>query len=318
MTRDPIDAWSFAAADLARRATRRARLAAALRPATVGVLVVAGGVLLARAAGAIDLLSGRILLGMGGAAGAGLAARAARRVRPTNVADAAWALDRRAGAAERGLHAALLSRDVARAALSPLPPPAPPTFRLSPPPWLTPALGAVLLACAAAVWKGPAAEPSEGDGPPARTGARTRAGAAGPAALEAGKKDAEADAAGRRAAEDRAVREALGLPAEGPVSPEDLSDRLALPEARAAAKAAAAPGSAAAAALAGGGEGTASLLARAFASNATEQAEALRREAAALRAAAGVHPVPPSRRALLSRYLAARAATARPDGDRPR
>lgn len=318
MNPDPWSAWSLAATDLARRASRRSRVGAALRPMTLAVLAVAAGVLGARASGAIDASGGRILLGMGGAAGALLALGAARRVRPTNVADAAWALDRRAGAAERGLHAALLPPDAARAALGALPPPAPPTFRLSPPPWLTPALGALLLAGAAAVWKGPPSPPGDDTATGARTAARSPSGAAGRAALDAGRKDVEADEAGRRSAEDRAVREALGLPAEGPVSPEDLADRLAVPEARAAAKAAAAPGSAAAGALAGDGEGVASLLARALASNATEQAESLRREAAALRAAAGVHPVPPSRRALLSRYLAARAASAQPDGDRPR
>lgn len=318
MIDDPVAAWALAANRLARRATRRARLSAALGPFTAVVVAVSAAVLGARAAGALDGTTGRILLAIGGAAGAGAAILSARRVPATAVADAAWALDRRAGAAERGLHAALLPSDVARAALAPTLPPAPPLFRLRPPPLLVPALGALLLAGAAAVWKGPgtAAEPEGTVG--GRAVARTPAGAAGRNALEAAQRDAEAGEEGRRSAVERAVREALGLPAEGPVAPEDVAERLSIPEARAAAKAAAEPGSPAADALAGDGAGVASLLARALSSQATEHAEALRREAAALRAAAGSHPVPPSRRAMLSRYLAARAAIARPDGDRPR
>jgi hypothetical protein len=50
----------------------------------------------------------------------------------------------------------------------------------------------------------------------------------------------------------------------------------------------------------------ASSLARALSSDGADRAQALRREAAGLRAAGGALPVPPSRRAVVARYLSAR------------
>ncbi len=104
----PAATWPRAAEDLARRVPRRARLPARLRPIARGLLAAATLVGIAKAAatgtGSAVLLAAAGLVLLGALVGV----RAARKVPETSLADAAWALDRLAGARERGLTAALV------------------------------------------------------------------------------------------------------------------------------------------------------------------------------------------------------------------
>ena len=90
------------------------------------------------------------------------------------------------------------------------------------------------------------------------------------------------------------------------MAPSEVAERLARPDALEAAKRAAPEGSEAAAALSAEGAAAASALARALSDGSAERADALRREAASLRAGGEGPRVPPSRRALVARYLSAR------------
>ncbi|HVG93039.1 MAG TPA: hypothetical protein VND21_01235, partial [Planctomycetota bacterium] len=263
MTLSPPPAeWSRAAIALARRATRRARTGAALHGAAAGTALGAlVGAALRVAAGASAEASVAVS-GTFGLAGLWAGLRAARRVPATSAGAAAWALDRVAGAHERGLTAALAT-DAAGATYAGTVPP--PRVRMHPPRGLAPMTAAVLLAGLVAAWPGqPAGSTRE-----TRTASRGLGAGAGAAVVEAGRREAEAIAAERDAAAQRKVREALGLPAIGALEPDDVAARLADPKRLEAARLAAPPGaSAVAAALASPTDAAAaSSLARALSSD---------------------------------------------------
>lgn len=290
--------WPAAATALARRATRRRRTSAFLVRAAAGTVAGAAVLAAARLTGAGPVALPEAALATGALVGAVLGLRAARRVAPTTVGDAAWALDRVGAAGGRGLAAALVGGPAADAAGRSGPPP---VARLEAPDGLPFALAAVLLAVGACTVPRRTADDA---GPGATT---PSAGTArGGAAVDAGRADAYADAQARRAAAERAVREALALPRTGPVDPTEVAQRLRDPAVRAAARRSAAEGSEAAAALSMEGADGAAALARALSDEAAARAEALRRRATAGRAEAGAAVVPPSRRDLVARYLATR------------
>lgn len=298
--------WPVAASDLARRVDRRARAGAGLRATAVALL--AGAV----AAAAMRLFGGPLvgaagLVGIAALLGALFGLRAAARVRSVSPGDAAWALDRLAGAGERGLTAAAVAGPAGAEAAWAGTPIAPPRVRLYPPAGLVPALVAALLAATVLAWPAPTARGARAPGGGDKAVRRGPGSAAGDA-LEARRKEAEAAAAARDAAGERAVREALGLPPSGHVDPAELASLLASKEARERATKAAPPTSAAGAALATGGPDAARALSRALDADPLGTVDALRREAASLSASGGALPVPPSRRALVARYLAARLA----------
>lgn len=298
-------AWANAAADLAARVTGRARLGAALSAAAPPVGIAAVLAIVARVAArfvapssaqaASVVVPGLLAAGLVVAVVRG--GRAARRARATRLADAAWALDRLCGARGAGIAAALARPEVAAAAEAIAPRPA--RFALEAPPGLASLVAGLLLAAGALLV--PARDRRDGSAPAeaASADARTGLAARSAAALEAAA-TTEAAQAQRR----RAVREALGLPSEGPLHREDLARALASPQAREAAREAAHPE--AAAALARDGEAGVDALAAVLSGEPGARAEALRREALARRAAAPGVPVPPGRRAVVARYLAAR------------
>jgi hypothetical protein len=301
--------WRTAAGRLARRVERRGRAGAALPALAAGT-----------AAGALACAAAGTLLGAPAAvaraalvasAGAGLVAGAVRAARAPRVSrdDAAWALDRLAGARERGLAAATLPEGPAAQAASGLP--APPRVRLAPPRGVAALASAALLATLA--WTLPFRARSLADEPTGVAGASVRgpgAGAGAGAAREAGEAEARAEDLARRSREVAAARDAIGLPPEAPLDPERVAEILSSPEAleaaRRAAPALAAPPEGGPAAP----DAVARALARALASDPASEAEALRREAAARRAAAGA-PVPAHRRATVAEYFARRARGAR-------
>lgn len=310
------DAWARAADDLAARATRRARIEAFSRPAAIG-LAVAGALLLGAKATHATSGPAAVLATVAALspalAGLVLAARTARRVVPTSRADAAWALDRLANARERGLVVATLGESAARSvAGTPVPPPPRARLRTGDGPILVVCAALVLLA--AGLWQGPASARPESARTTDASARRPATAAAGGA--DAARRDADAKALAATAATERAIREALGLPREAPLEAERVAERLADPAARKAALATAPPDSAAAAALRSNDPGAAEALARALATGAAEQAEALRREAASLRAADDVATIPPARRALVTRYLSSAAGDAPPTSNR--
>ena len=114
------------------------------------------------------------------------------------------------------------------------------------------------------------------------------------------------------AATERAISAALGLSSRTPLDPAEVDRRLADPTARAAAQAVAPTGSAAAAALASSDPGAGDALVRALESGAAAESEALRREAASLRADDAPLAIPPARRAVVARYLSSRAVAPAP------
>lgn len=297
-----LKTWPAAAKDLAARVTRRERVRAILFPLAAGLAVGAGAAWAWRlAGGAVDASMAAALL-VPALVGLFVGLRAAARVTPTAPSDAAWALDRLASARGRGLVAATVSGAAGAEAAWGGPPLVPPATRLLAPGGLVAALAAAVLAATPFV----AAPGARAHRTPRGVGDPTPAAAAG--ATESGRLDATAASAGRSAATARKVREALGIPAGTPVGAAELKDRLKDPAALAAAKAAAPEGSEAAAALGSDGAAAASALARALAEGSAESADALRREAATVRAGAGAPRVPPSRRDLVTRYLTARLA----------
>ena len=297
--------WPAAAADLAARATRRERAAALLPRVAVGLVVGAAAAGAMRLSGEPIGASTWLAAAVPACLGAALGLVAASRVASTSPAAAAWALDRVAGAGERGLAAATLEGPAAAEAAFSSPPVAPPRVRLRPPAGATAALAAALLAAMPFV-AAPSTRRAAGTGhrPPSEATA-----AGGDAAIDAARLEAQARAAAREAAAARRVGEALAIPADAPVAAEDVAARLASPAAAAAAKAAAPPDSDAAAALARGPAGVADL-ARALSGEWAESAEGLRRAAAAARVAAGTAPVPPARREVVARWLELRAEAA--------
>jgi hypothetical protein len=244
---------------------------------------------------------------------AGLAASRAPRV---GAGDAAWALDRLGRLGERGLAAATLpAGTLAEAPATPAVP------RLRPPGGLTLAVAGLLLATLAFVAPETAPAPGTGEaqGPAQDAGgagediapAGERPGPAPEAAGDARPTPADAlptepggpDAADPRTPMER-LRDALNLPAEGPLDLSDLVERLADPELR----------RRAAEALAGHpvarvlteGDNPPSVAAAALLDEQVREAEAAeraRRAAAARALRAGTEEVPTDRRPLVARYL---------------
>lgn len=293
-----VASWADAAAQLAQRVARRERAGALLQ--ALGVTLCAGAALglLLRTLG---LAPAAVLAPAAGlVAGVLLGLRAARRVPAVAPGHAAWALDRLAGAHEAGLAAAerasLAAPPVPRVALAPLA-------------GLPACVAGLLLAtlCVALPAAPAAAGPAtQGDDRALRVVGTLEA----PAAAAAGARAAEARAAEARAAEGARLRAALGLPpGSEPLAPA-LAEALRDPALRAAARARTDAGSEAAAAL-GGDDAAASAaaLARALAGAdaAARALEQARRAEAAQAALPGTPSVPPSRRALVARYLDARA-----------
>ncbi len=310
--RVPGRTWAEAAAEFAGRATRRARTEAFARPAAL-VLATAGALVLgARALRLVDRPASIAVVVAAAVLAVVLGVRAARRVPRTSDGTAAWALDRLAGARERGLTAATVGEAGVRS-VDGTPVPPPPRVRLRPADGVVFVLGTALVPLAALLWAGPMplAPKSRAGMGDARDGA-PRAPAGGSASLDAGRKELEARVAEREAATETAIRQALGLAPRAPLDPADVAAHLADPAARKAAREAAPPGSAAAAALSTNDAGSAAALTRALESGAADRAEALRREAASLRSRAEPLPIPPSRRDVVARYLSSRVADARP------
>jgi hypothetical protein len=305
----PVVPWTAASADLAARVTRRAQAGAALPRVAAGL---GGGALLSIALKATVSFPGApavatTLQTLSAAVGLVLGTRAAARVARTAPGDAAWALDRLAHARERGLTAATATGPAAAEAAWSSPPLAPPAVRLRPPAGLAATIAASLLVVVASLWPVPATA-----GPAPRAGAVRRAAAgSAAAALEAARAEAEVREAQRAAEAETALRESLGLsPAARPEAAQ-LLPRLASPEDREAARRAAPPGSDLERALASGDPAAAAAAAaKALGAGAVDRSADLRREAAELRAGAGVVPVPPGRRDLVERWFAARAAAA--------
>jgi len=290
--------WPLAAASLARRVTRRERLGAALRP--LGATLLAGGV-----AGVALKLSGTAapwplaVVGLSVATGLLAALLALARVAPVAVPDAAWALDRLAGARERGLVAATVPGAVGAEAAWASGRIDPPRVALLPPRGLATALGGLLAVVLALLV--PAA-PAEGtDGPPP-----TAAATAGGPTRDLDAREAAAREDARRAEAAAEVREALGLGPQAATDPERVAERLADPRLRDAAREAAPEGSGLAALLAQGASPDLVADALADGSQAEARAREARRRATALRAAGAFATVPPARRALLERYFGRR------------
>ncbi len=293
--------WGAVADGVARRVNRRTRVGAVLRRLNVALLAtgVAAVGFRALSTGAIDrdraVVAG--LFGAGLLLGLGWGLRAARRVKPVASADAAWALDRLAGARGRGLAAAAADGPAAaeaawsQAAIAP-----PERVTLHPPRGLVVTVAALgLFALAALVPARGASAPEE------RTVVRIVGEGGGGAAEDA---EAEAAALDARAEDARRLRRLLNLPADGPLDPAEVAERLADAAVRRKAAAAAAPGTPLSEVLDGGdtsGEALARLLAASDADPAA--ASQRRREAASARARTGAVPVPPGRRDVVTRYL---------------
>lgn len=299
MSRAPAT-WPQAAATLARRVHRRERLGAALRP--LGATLLAGG-----AACVALKLAGTVppwpLALLAAAVGAGLLAAllALARVGPVEVADAAWALDRLAGAHERGLVAAVVPGPVGAEAAWASGRVDPPRVALLPPRGLAMALGGLLAVVLAVLVPSAPAEATEASPAP-----ETAAVAGGGAAEDLAAREQSARTDAERAAAAAAVREALGLGPQAATDPERVAERLRDPRLADAAREAAPEGSGLAALLAEGASPHLVAEALADGGRAEGRAREARRRAAAARAAGAFVPVPPDRRALLERYITRR------------
>lgn len=308
----PANTWPNAARALARRVTRRDRLGAFLRP--FGRALLLGG-----AFGlALRLLADPTSPWPEAAVGAGVllglvrGAWAARHVGRVGVGDAAWALDRVAGARERGLVAATVSGPVGAEAAWARDRIDPPRVRLLPPLGLATALGGVLAVALVFVVPAPAEAGNAGPGARAPTaGPGAAAGAESP-----GMGEPAGEAAATRARVAASVREALGLGPQEASDPDAVAERLRSGDAREAAEEAAPEGSELAALLAEGAGAT--YVAEALADGARAEIEAreARQRVVEARAREGVLAVPARRRDLVERYFwilgAAEDAT---DGD---
>ena len=301
MSRGPRT-WPKAAADLARRVERRDRVGAVLGPLGVGLLAAAVGILLAKAL-ALPAVVGVVLLVVLPVAGLLVGGTARRRVPGVGDADAAWALDRLAGAHERGLVAATVEGAAASEAAWGPGRIDPPEVRLHAPRGLALSLAALLLlavAVLAPARRSPVAVEQE-----RRT---AEAGRDALAALEAeARAEADERAARTREAEAEAaaaVREALGLGPSGARDPARLADRLREPGLLQDAQAAAAPGTHVAGVLATPGLAPEDLAAAlAAGEDAAQAARDARRRAVATRVGGALAPIPPERRAFLERYF---------------
>jgi hypothetical protein len=307
--------WPGAAHALARRATRRARLAAAFGRIGWTLLAAALLALLWRAFGPeVGGVSERgfvaLFLGLGLLAALPAAWRAARQVPAVRDADAAWALDRIAGAQGRGLAAAAAqgpaASEAAHAGGGVAPPP---EVRLLPPGGLLPLVGAGLLAAVAFLAPTTSDEPVAPGGRAAGPGTRGSGAGGADVAAEGERRadepaDAEATALEARADAAQAVRRALALPPEGPLDPSEVAERLEDAQRRKEAAAAAEPGSPLAALL-GDSSPSSTSLARLLAHGEDNRGRAAdrRRVAAAARAGQERLAIPPDRRALVERYL---------------
>jgi hypothetical protein len=292
--------WPQAAGRLARRIRRRERIGAAVGP--LGRALLLGG-----AAGVALKLGGAaafwppLVLGASLALGLLGAIHALGRVPRVAPADAAWALDRVAGAKERGLVAATVPGPVGAEAAWAAGRLDPPQVGLLPPRGLATALGGVLAVVLALLV------------PTARTESLPLAGTGG-AVVEAaggGGGDLRADpgqADAARAEATAAVREALGLGPQAATDSERVAERLADERLRDAARDAAPEGSEVAALLARGASPDLVAEALGAGGQAEARARAARRRAAALLAGQAVLPVPAHRRALLERYSRRRNA----------
>lgn len=299
MSRPPTT-WPNAARALATRVALRERVGAVLLPLGRALLAAGAAALALRLLGTASpwpeaVLAAGALVGLVGAA-AGV-----RRVAPVRPADAAWALDRLAGAGERGLVAATVPGAVGAEAAWAEGRVDPPPVRLHPPRGFATLMGGVL-AVALALIVPPSV--SDGDAAGAPGGGDEIARAATPGAPGGpGTNPGEARAAAARARAAASVREALGLGAQEAADPEAVAERLALEQAREAAEDAAPEGSELAALLAEGA--SAADIADALAAGAEAEAEArgARRRQAALRAREGIPALGPERRAVVERYF---------------
>lgn len=311
----PGSSWNLAAGRLASRVNRRERVAILARCLGWGLLIAAALGLGWRALGnpgADSMLGARGtvvgLLVAGQVAGllAGLGAlRRAPRVAP---GDAAWALDRLGEADGRGLTAAVAQGPAASEAAWAEPALAPPpAVRLLPPGGLVLGVAALLLAALAVLAAGrkpePAPPPVQPDGDTARVGRSGGAGGSDPAA-QARAADNHARTLDQRVEEAGRVRAALNLPADGPLDPKEVAQRLQDPERRRAAARAASDGTALSESL-GRDDATPEALARLLEQSELDRAGAARsrRAAADARAQAAMLPVPPGRRAVVTQYL---------------
>ncbi len=295
--------WPKASRDLARRVERRDRLGALLRPLGLGLLAAALGMLLLKALGQADsalpwlLAIGPVVLGLA------VGLRRLGRVRGVDAADAAWALDRLAGARERGLVAATVEGAAAGEAAWGPGRIAPPEVRLHAPRGLALCLASLLLLAVAAL--APSRRAAERTAPPApRTSVSRQAAAAREAEGQAELDEAQARADEAEAEAAAAVREALGLGPSGARDPARLAERLQDPTLHQDARAAAAPGTRVAELL-GGADTVPEDLASALAAgeDAAQDARDARRRAVATRAGGALAPIPPERRAFLERYF---------------
>lgn len=293
-------AWGLAAAALARRVERRARLGHVLAASGLGLVL---GAALGLGLHVLGLPgAGGLATGVGALLGAGVGLQRARQVPPVRAGDAAWALDRLAGAAEGGLYAAVAGAGPAPRVSLP-----PPEVRLLPPRGLALVAGGAVLAAVA--WVVPA-DPSQDE--PARAPEEAREHVAGriaaPGLPAAGAEAARAQAEAR-ALEAERVRRALGLSAAEGQDAATVAERLKSPEARAAAAAVAEADGPLRAALAAGEPAGADVAARlATGARAAEGLDAARRTELAHASALVAPPLPAERRALLERYESLRAA----------
>lgn len=304
--------WAAAAADLARRVNRRARLSALLGPVAAGLL--AGGLgglayrlFLAAGTPAADRTVVLGCLGGGLLGGLLVALGRPRRAPEVGAGDAAWALDRLQGADGRGLAAAAAAGAAgAEAGFGPEAPPPPPRVRLQPPRGLVLTVTALFLGVLALL------APSRAPGAPHPGALTVLAGGDGPGVTAAGESAGEAAAAAdaraatldRQAAEARRIREILNLPPSGPLDPDEVARRLAEADRRRKAAAATTPGSRLSELLAGGDTASEALARLLAALDADRQVAAThRREAVSQRARLGLPDVPPGRRDVVARYL---------------
>ena len=296
--------WPAAAARLAYRVNRRRRLGHLSAGVGTGLLGAGLPLLILRVwqPARFDLDFALGLSALGAALGLSFGLGKASEEHQTTEGEAAWALDRITAADERGLTAATVDGPrgaEAAFAQPPLPAPSPP--RLLPPRGLL-VLGAGLLVALVHV-----VLPTGTDaGTAAEAGGMVRIppGATGVGTAEADGQRASARHAERAAAVSAEMLEALGLPPDDAVLPDELVRRLDDPTRKAAAEAAAQKDPELATALAAGSSDP-EALARALVSARAQEGEAARIRRA-LSATTALEPrasLTLERRALVRRYF---------------
>lgn len=296
--------WPRAAERLARRVRRREQIGAVVGPLGRALLLGGAAGVALKLGGAAPLwpltvLGASLALGLLGAF------HALGRVPPVATADAAWALDRVAGAKERGLVAATVPGPVGAEAAWAAGRIDPPRVGLLPPRGLAMALGGILAVVLALLVPTAVVEagPAHTTGSP-ETGAAAPGGGGGDLRADPGREDAaEAEAAAT-------VREALGLGPQAATDPERIAERLGDERIRDAALEAAPEGSDVAALLARGASPEAVAEALGAGGEAEARARQARRRATAAIADGAIVPLPADRRALLERYTQRRDARA--------